>query len=78
MEGQVRSGRYRDAAEVVRAALHLLEGHDVPEGLPSETDIRAMVEEGGASGEAEEDPDAFFDRLEAKYAAVAAKQRGRE
>lgn len=78
VEGQVRSGRYRDAAEVVRAALRLLESQEPPEGLPSDAEIRAMVEEGDASGESAEDPDAFFDRLEAKYAAMAAGQRGGE
>lgn len=74
VEGQVRSGRYRNAAEVVRAALHLLESHGMPDGLPSDAEIRALVEEGDASGESEEEPDAFFDRLDAKYAATVAGQ----
>ena len=72
---QVKSGRYSDAAEVLRAALRSLEGHELPEGLPSDAEIRAMVEEGLASGASDEDPDAFFDRLDAKYAAMEARQR---
>lgn len=78
VESQVRSGRYRDASDVVRAALLLLESQELPEGLPSDDVIRAMVEEGDASGESEEDPDAFFDRLDAKYAGMAAERQGRE
>lgn len=74
----MRSGRYRDAPDVVRAALLLLESQWLPEGPPSDDEIRAMVEEGEASGEAEEDPGAFFDRLDAKYAAMAAERQGRE
>ena len=58
------------AAEVVRAALRLLEGHDVPEGLPSDAEIRAMVEEGDASGVVDEDPAIFFDDLRARLAAM--------
>ncbi len=76
--GQVRSGRCRDAAEVVRAALHLLEEQDWPEGAPSDAEIRAMVEDGLAGGVFDEDPDAFFGRLDAKFAAMEAEQRGRE
>jgi putative addiction module CopG family antidote len=72
---QVRSGRHRDAAEVARAPLHLLEEQEWPEGLPSDAEIRAMVEEGPAGGVSDEDPDAFFGRLDAKYAAMEAKQR---
>jgi len=75
VEDQVKSGRYRDGAEVVRAALHLLESHEVPDGLPSDAEIRAMVEEGLASGVSDEHPDAFFDSLDAEYAALAAAQR---
>jgi putative addiction module CopG family antidote len=70
---QVRSGRYRDAAEVVRAALHLLETSQP--GL-SDAEIRAMVEEGEQSGVVDEDPAIFFDRLDAKYAAMASGRRG--
>lgn len=70
VEGQVRSGRYRDAAEVVRAALHLLESHEAPDSLPSDAEIRAMVEEGLASGVVEEDPAIFFDQLRVKLAAT--------
>jgi putative addiction module CopG family antidote len=78
VEGQVRSGRYRDAAEVVRAALRLLEGHDVPEGLPSDVEIRAMVEEGDASGVVDEDPAIFFDELQAKLAAMPPGEEERQ
>jgi hypothetical protein len=37
-----------------------------------------MVEDGLAGGVFDEDPDAFFDRLDAKFAAMEAEQRGRE
>ena len=73
---RVRSGRYRDAAEVLRAALLLLESHEVPEGLPSDAEIREMVEEGDASGVVDEDPAIFFDRLRAKLAAMPPGEQG--
>lgn len=78
VEDQVKSGRYRDAAEVVRAALHLLEGHETPEGLPSDAEIRAMVEEGDASGGVDDDPAMFFDHLRAKLAAMPPGEEERE
>ncbi len=77
VEGQVNSGRYRDASDVVRAALLLLESQELPEGLPSDAELRAMVEEGDASGIADEDPAAFFDRLRSKLAAMPPGEQGR-
>lgn len=66
----MRSGRYRDGAEVVRAALRLLESQEPPAGLPSDAEMRAMAEEGYASGIVDEDPAVFFDRLRAKPSAM--------
>ncbi len=77
---QVRGGRFRDAAEVLRAALLLLESHEAPEGLPSDAEIRAMVEEGLASGVVDEDPAIFFNRLRSQLAAMppGEQERGGE
>lgn len=75
---QVTGGLYRDAAEAVSAALRLLDGHEWPKGLPSNAEIRAMVEEGDVSGESDEDPAIFFDRLRAKLAAMPPGEEERE
>ena len=75
---QVKSGRYSDAAEVLRAALHLLEEQEWPEGLPSDAEIRAMVEEGDASGVVDEEPALLFDQLRAKLAAMPPGEEERE
>lgn len=66
----VESGRYGSASEVVRDGLRLLEDEERLRELRV-AEIRKLVEEGRRSGLAEEDPEAFFDRLEAKYAAMA-------
>ena len=72
---QVKAGHYRDEAEVLRAALALLETSETTGPGLADAEIRALVEDGDASGEAEEDLDSFFDRLEAKYAAMANRHR---
>lgn len=73
---QVAAGRFRDAGALLRAALVLMEEAEAAGPGLGDAEIRALVEEGDASGEAEEDAEAFFDRLEAKYAAMAMGRRG--
>jgi antitoxin ParD1/3/4 len=67
---QVAAGRYTDAGEVLRAALCLLEGDAAAGPGLSDAEIRALVEEGDASGEVDEYPAVFFESLRAKYAAM--------
>lgn len=69
VKDQLASGRYNNASEVVRAGLRLLEELEkINEARVAE--LRKAVEEGFRSGlgiPAEE----VFDRLEAKYRAMA-------
>ena len=75
IDGQVRSGRYNNASEVVRDALRLLEDAGKLRDLQYE-ELRRLVEEGRASGLSGEDGEAVLDRLQAKYRAVAQRRPG--
>jgi Arc/MetJ-type ribon-helix-helix transcriptional regulator len=62
--------RYADGNEVVRDALRMLEERDELGGHSVEY-LRAMPEAGRASGRPTEDGDAFLDRMEVKFQAMA-------
>jgi antitoxin ParD1/3/4 len=66
---QVESGRFNNASEVVRAGLRLLEEHEAEQAAKLQA-LREAVAVGLASGPdlSEEE---VFDRLEAKYLAMA-------
>ncbi len=66
IDAQVQEGRYNNASEVVRDALRLLEDHETERELKV-AELRRLAEEGRASGQSDEDGDAFLDRLDAKY-----------
>ncbi|CUB04860.1 MULTISPECIES: type II toxin-antitoxin system ParD family antitoxin [Tepidiphilus] len=65
----VESGRFNNASEVVRAGLRLLEEHEAEQAAKLQA-LREAVAVGLASGPdlSEEE---VFDRLEAKYLAMA-------
>ena len=71
IQGQLTSGRYNNASEVVREVLRLVEDYELV--LRSRADeLRSMVDEGRASGlSSEEGPD-VLGRLKAKYQKMAA------
>ena len=69
---QVDSGRFNNASEVVRAGLRLLEDQQQQASLKLEA-IRAAIATGLASGPGIA-ADEVFDRLEAKYKAMAANE----
>ena len=62
---QVKSGRFNNISEVVRAGLRLLEQQEQRNQLELEV-LRAEIAAGLASGTAKP-ADAVFQRLEAKY-----------
>lgn len=62
---QLESGRYRDASEVVRAGLRLLEEREQYRAARIEA-LRATLREGAESGPGLPG-EAVFDRLESKY-----------
>ena len=65
IEDQVASGRYASASEVVRAGLRLLEEREA-----RLEELRAEIDEGDESGEAEEfDFDAFLEGKRGEHAA---------
>lgn len=66
---QVESGRFNNASEVVRAGLRLLEDQQQEAAIKLEA-LRAAVAAGSASG-AGVPAGEVFDRLEAKYQAMA-------
>lgn len=61
ISGQVRSGRFGSASEVVRAALRLLENTE----MKLET-LRQMLNEGEQSGIADYNYDAFMAELDSE------------
>jgi antitoxin ParD1/3/4 len=74
VRGLVESGRYNNASEVLREGLRLLEDREhLREFRLSE--LSRLAEEGRQSGLSDQDGEAFLDRLEAKYTAVAERQR---
>lgn len=62
---QVKSGRYNNASEVVRAGLRILEDQQARARLQQE-ELRAAIAAGLASGPGRS-ADVVFDRLDAKY-----------
>lgn len=66
---QVSSGRYNNVSEVIRAGLRLLEEQEAQRAVGLEQ-LRAALAAGVASGP-EVWGDQVFDRLEAKYRAMA-------
>lgn len=66
---QVQSGRFNNASEVVRAGLRLLEDTEHRKQLELDA-VRAEIAAGRASGPGKP-ADEVFERLEAKYAAMA-------
>ena len=69
VDAQVRSGRYNNASEVVRAGLRLLEDSEQLRELKL-AELRRLVEDGRLSGEGNPAEEVFA-RLEAKYRAMA-------
>ena len=69
---QVKSGRYNNASEVVRAGLRLLEDQHARAKMEHE-EMRAAIAAGLASGPGRS-ADAVFDRLETKYRKLAGKR----
>ena len=65
IQEQVKSGRYNNASEVVRAALRLLEDQHARAKMQQE-EMRAAIAAGLASGQGKP-VDTVFERLEAKY-----------
>jgi len=66
---QVQSGRFNNASEVVRAGLRLLEDDEQRKQLALEA-LRAEIVAGRNSGKGKLAAE-VFDRLEAKYTAMA-------
>lgn len=71
VEAQVRSGRYNNASEVVRAGLRVLEDQERKRDLEV-AELRRLVEAGRMSGPGD-DADELLARLEARYAAMGEK-----
>ena len=72
IQEQIKSGRYNNASEVVRAGLRLLEDQNARAKLQHE-ELRAAIAAGLASGTGKP-ADAVFNRLEAKYRKLASKR----
>ena len=72
IQKQIKSGRYNNASEVVRAGLRLLEDEHARAKLQHE-DLRAAIAAGLASGPGKA-ADVVFDRLDAKYRKLAGKR----
>ena len=64
---QLKSGRFNNASEVVRAGLRLLEDHEKLQAL-KHAELKAAIQAGIVSGPGVP-AEAVFDRLEKKYAA---------
>jgi len=73
IEEKVRSGRFGNASEVVRAGLRLLEDHERHRELELEK-LRRSIEEGRRSGPPRP-ADEVFARLEAKYREMPSRER---
>lgn len=71
IDEQIRSGRFNNASEVVRAGLRLLEDHEKPRALTLD-DLRSLVREGIDSGPGTA-AQTVLDRLEDKYRRLASQ-----
>jgi antitoxin ParD1/3/4 len=72
IQEQVKSGRYNNASEVVRAGLRLLEDQQAQTRMQRE-EMRAAIAAGLASGSGKP-AGAVFDRLETKYRKLSGKR----
>jgi len=72
IQEQVKSGRYNNASEVVRAGLRLLEDKHARAKMQHE-ELRAAIAAGRASGPGKS-AQAVFDRLEAKHRKLTGKR----
>jgi antitoxin ParD1/3/4 len=72
IEEKVRSGRFGNASEVVRAGLRLLEDQEQRRELELEK-LRRSIEEGRQSGRPRP-ADEVFERLEAKYREMTSRE----
>ena len=72
IQEQVKSGRYNNASEVVRAGLRMLEDQHARAKL-QQAELKAAIAAGLASGPGRS-ADAVFNRLEAKYRKQAGKR----
>lgn len=72
IQEQVKSGRYNNASEVVRAGLRLLEDQNARARMQHE-EMRAAIASGLASG-AGKPASAVFERLGAKYRKMSGKR----
>jgi antitoxin ParD1/3/4 len=72
IQEQVKSGRYNNASEVVRAGLRLLEDQNIRARMQHE-EMRAAIAAGMASGQGRP-ADAVFERLDAKYRKLGGKR----
>ena len=72
IQKQIKSGRYNNASEVVRAGLRLLEDEHARASMRQE-ELRAAIAAGLASGQGRP-AGAVFNRLDAKYRKLAGKR----
>ena len=70
---QLRSGRFNNASEVIRAGLRLLEDQEQLQAMKLQ-ELRTAIAKGATSGPGR-DADEVFDRLRKKYKAASAKSR---
>lgn len=71
VDAQVRSGRYNNASEVVRAGLRVLEDQEHQRDLEL-AELRRLIEAGRASGPGAEADD-YLAELESRYAGMSGK-----
>ncbi|MFA6020903.1 MAG: type II toxin-antitoxin system ParD family antitoxin [Rhodospirillales bacterium] len=71
IDSQVKTGRFNNASEVVRAGLRLLEDQEKPAAL-SLDDLKRLLQEGAGSGPGKPAHD-VLDRLENKYRRLSKK-----
>ena len=72
IQEQVKSGRYNNVSEVVRASLRLMEDQQA-QTIVQREELRAAIAAGLASGSGKA-ASSVFDRLETKYRKQAAKR----
>ena len=73
VEERVKSGRFNNASEVVRAGLRLLEHQERQRELELQK-LRQSIEDGRRSGPPQP-ADEVFERLEAKYREMSERRR---